>query len=169
MKTGFTFIEILMVIIIVGIFVAMASPRFHTTYTDLQLSSQARSLAKFLTYAQERAVVERKVYRFEMDFNQRRYWLTVESEEGEAEGEGEKGAQGVRIKGRYGRATQLPVDLVMEASQQEIAFYPDGSSDPFTLTLKNREGKGLVLKNGRSFGTIRIETETAVPEGVFAF
>ena len=53
MRKGFTFLEILMVVVIMGIFVAMATPRFRETYVQLQLSSQARSLAKFLTYAQE--------------------------------------------------------------------------------------------------------------------
>jgi len=153
-----------MVVVLLGIFIALATPRFRLTYSDLELSSQARSLAKFLTYAQERALVERKVYRFEIDPTGRRYWLTVEIEK-----EGEEEAQFVRIEGRYGRIVQLPPGLSVGFQKQEILFYPDGSSDPFTLSLRNQEGRELLLKNGSPFGYVRIEETQPTSQGIFAF
>ncbi|MBI4436824.1 MAG: GspH/FimT family pseudopilin [Candidatus Omnitrophica bacterium] len=148
--TGFTFIEIMMVIVILAIFVSLTTPRFRTTYLDLELSNHARRLAKLLNYAQERAVIEGKTYRLQVDLIEKRYWLTTESaveEEGKFE----------RLAGRYGRTTQLPFGISLEFEKEEIFFYPDGSSDPFTLSLRNEEGKQLMLKDGKPFGYVRVE------------
>ena len=162
-KVGFTFIELLMVIVILGIFVAMATPNFRNTYLELELSSQARSLAKFLTYAQERAVVEGKTYRFEMNPVQGRYWLVVERES-----EGEDGTHFGRIEGRYGRVVKLPSGISVASDKEKILFYPDGGSDSFSLSLKDQEGRELVLKNGKPIGVVHVE-EGRASERVFAF
>ena len=162
-RIGFTFIELLMVIVILGIFVAMATPNFRNTYLELELSSQARSLAKFLTYAQERAVVEGKAYRFEIDPVQRRYWLTVEREL-----ESEDGTHFARIEGRYGRIVKLPSGISVAADKEKILFSPDGSSDSFSLSLRDQEGRELVLKNGKPIGVVHVE-EGRTSERVFAF
>lgn len=165
-NVGFTFIEILMVIVILGVFVAMATPHFRNTYFELELASQARSLAKFLTYAEERAVVEGKAYQFEIDPVERRYWLTAEVEK---EQEGEEGTHFARIEGRYGRTVTLPNSITVASDKGRILFYPDGSSDPFSLSLKDQEGRELVLKNGKPFGVVRVEEPKHAAEGIFAF
>lgn len=142
-----------MVVAILSLFIAMATPRFRLTYLDLQLSSQARDLAKFLTYAQQRSVVEGKVYRFESDTENRSYWLMVEKEDGEEAFE--------PISGRYGRHIQLPAGISLESDPPSILFFPDGSSDSFTLTLENLEGKVLLLTKGKSFDHVRIEEKSS--------
>jgi len=138
----------MVVIVILAIFVSLTTPRFRTTYLDLELSNHARRLAKLLTYAQERAVVEGKAYRLQVDPMQRRYWLTTE---------GEEEGRFTRLEGRYGRTTQLPIGISLEFEKEEIFFYPDGSSDPFTLSLRNEEGKALILREGKPFGYVRVE------------
>jgi len=151
-KKGFTFLEILMVVMILGIIVAMATPRFRESYIDLQLKSQAKSLAKFLTYAQERAIFDKRIYRFEVSPDKARYWLTREETGGE-----EGTFNFVQIQGRYGRRFEFPEGISLGFEKESILFYPDGSADVFTLSLKNQEGKELVLKNGTRFGYIQIE------------
>lgn len=149
MRKGLTFLELLMVVVLLGLFVAMATPRFQSTYFALQLSNQAKGLAKFLTYAQERAVLEGKTYRFAIDPDKRRYWLEAESEEEDSSFK--------RIEGRYGRIFELPEGIFLESEAKEIFFYPDGGSDPFTLSLNTKEGNTLLLKSGKPFGHVRIE------------
>ncbi|MFH1857575.1 MAG: GspH/FimT family pseudopilin [Candidatus Omnitrophota bacterium] len=152
---GLTFIEILMVVVILGIFVAMGTPRFRTTYIRLQLSNQARSLAKLLTYAQFRAVTEGRRYCFQTDSARRRYWLTAEEEDGKP--------TFVRIQGRYGRAVSIPAGISLQSQEELFYFYPDGSTDSLALSLKHSQGGELILKKGKSFGHIRIEEAQPLP------
>ena len=146
-----------MVVVILAIFVAMAVPRFQTTYLELQLSNQARSLAKFLTYAQERAVIEGKTYRFQTDPTRRRYWLMAEKEDEEGEA-----LHFVRIRGRYGQTTHLSAGISLESQDQTILFYPDGGADLFVLSLKNERGNEFILRSGKLFGYVRIEETESI-------
>jgi len=148
-KKAFTFIEMILVVAILAVLVALGVPRFQGTYQDLQLTNAARGLAKLLTYAEERAVIDEKKYRLQVNLAQRQYWLTVASEEGENQYD--------RLSGRYGRTVQFPETISFSVDKEEIFFYPDGSSDPFLITLKNSEGRELLLRDGKPFGYVRVE------------
>ena len=148
-KDGFTLIEVLAVLLVVTILIGLALPRFSTTTQDLQLTSSARNLAKLLTYAQERAIVERISYQAVFDSAGKTYWLTrVES----------KGTEttGLRIEGRYGRPVTLPSGISFRFPEQPIQFYPDGNSDPFTIEL-SAQGRRFILTDG--VGHVQIQEE----------
>ena len=148
-KSGFTLIEVLGVLLLVTVLIGLSLPRFSTTTQDLQLTSSARNLAKLLTYAQERAIVERIPYQAVFDVTGRTYWLTrLQSKEAETEA--------LRIEGRYGRMVTLPSGIALRFPGERIQFYPDGSSDPFTIEL-SAQGHRFILTDG--VGHVRIQEE----------
>ena len=147
--TGFTLIEVLAILLIVTVLIGLSLPRFSATTQNLQLTSSARSLAKLLTYAQERAIVERIPYQAVFDSTGKTYWLT------RVESKGTETASS-RIEGRYGRPVTLPSGISFRFPEEPIQFYPDGGSDPFTIELST-EGRRFILTDG--VGHVRIQEE----------
>ena len=146
---AFTLVEILAVLLLLGILLGIALPRFSGTTQDFQLVNSARNLAKLLTYAQERSIVERVSYQAVFDARGASYWLERIHEE-------ERRTVAQRIEGRYGRTTTLPTGIEFRFPAEPIHFYPDGTSDPFSIEL-SAQGRRFVLTHG--IGYVRIQEE----------
>ena len=148
-KRGFTLVEILAVLLLLGVLTGLAIPRFTTTTRDLELANSARNLAKLLTYAQERAIVERVPHQAVFDPVGGRYWLSRLEPQGEQ-------TVSVRIAGRYGRTVAIPQGMTFRFPERPIQFYPDGSSDPFSIELATQTRR-FQLSDG--VGYVRIQEE----------
>ena len=146
---GFTLLEVLVVLVLIGVLIGLSLPRFSATTQDLRLVNSARNLAKLLTYAQERAIVERVPYQAVFEAAGARYWLTRLQREGT-----ETAPQ--PIQGRFGRPTRLPPGIEFHFPEQPILFYPDGTSDPFSIEL-SAEGRRFIVTHG--VGHVRIQEE----------
>ena len=146
---AFTLLEAVVVLFLIGILIGLSVPRFSSVTQDLRLANSARNLAKLLTYAQQRAVVERVSYQAVFDVQGASYWL-VRLEQGEGE------ASVFRIEGRYGKIVTLPPGIEFRFPAQPILFYPDGNSDPFSIEL-SAQGRRFILTHG--FGHVRIHEE----------
>ena len=143
---GFTLIELLAVLLLIGILIGVALPKFSATAQDFQLVNSARNLAKFLTYAQQRAIVEKIPYQAVFDANGASYWLECVQQKERPQ----------RIEGRYGRTARLPAGIEFRFPAEPIQFYPDGTSDPFSIEL-SAQGRRFVLTHG--IGYVRVQEE----------
>lgn len=148
-SSAFTLLELLMVMALVGILLGLALPRFASTTQDLRLVNSARNLAKLLTYAQQRAIMERLSYQALFDGAAPSYWLQREHRDGSQ-------STYERIQGRYGRVTTFPAGIDVRVSEETIVFYPDGTSDPFTIELSGAGRRLRVMPGG---GVIRVQEE----------
>ena len=147
--SGFTLIELLAVLLLIGILIGVSLPRFSATAQDFQLVNSARNLAKLLTYAQERSIVEKIPYQAVFHTENGSYWLErVQQKERETVSQ--------RLEGRYGRTTRLPAGIEFRFPAEPIQFYPDGTSDPFSIEL-SAQGRRFVLTHG--IGHVRIQEE----------
>ncbi|HEX6534757.1 MAG TPA: GspH/FimT family pseudopilin [Gemmatimonadaceae bacterium] len=68
-RTGFTFIEILIVMIIAGIVLAMAMPRLGTATSRSDVRSAKREVAAYLSRARATAIQQGREARFVVDGN----------------------------------------------------------------------------------------------------
>ena len=152
LRRGFTLIELLVVLVLVGILIGLTIPRFSDTTRDLQLTNSARNLAKLLTYAQARAIMERAPYQAAFDPAAGRYWLLRPDPEAEAGDE----PTFLRIEGKHGRVMTLPSGIDFLFPEQEIRFYPDGTSDAFSIELSS-EGHRFILTQGVGYVRMREE------------
>ena len=145
-RAGFTLIELVLVIFLISILVALSTPLFKRTFTNLELKNASFNIAKIISYAREMAIVERANYRVNFDFEEGKIWITKLDP-----------PDYKRIGGRYGRPFPFPDGVTVEAESEEITFYPDGRSDRAEISITDKNGKGYLLRIRGFDSQVKIE------------
>lgn len=124
---GFTLLELLVVLAIMGLLLGLASPRFHNIVPGFELQSSARELAAALRETRGQALERGDPAVLVLDLAGRRYGL-----------------------GGGSQSKELPRDIVLEAmtAAEDISeetrrarfrFFPDGSATGGRITLSRGE------------------------------
>jgi len=138
---GWTLIELLFVIIIIGIIIGISLPRLKKSYNGIQLNGFSRELLDLMNYLRQRAIVKRTVISLNLDTDKEEYWAI------------EKGADN-RIK-----TYQIPDGIKLAADKTEIFFYPDGQIDKVTVEIINFDQQNITLTTKGIFGGAKIFKE----------
>ncbi len=77
---GFTLIELVLVLVLIGVIAGLATPFALTTLENMRLQSGVRQIAATLRYARSEAVTLKTVFSFNADAETGNYWLTDETE-----------------------------------------------------------------------------------------
>ena len=120
---GFTLIEVLLVIVLLAAAAAIAAPRFKTAYDGLRYERAIDRLEQTLRYAQSKAAIEGRTYRFVFDTFSRTYHLEVELSDDLA-----STTRFRREMSSRGRARRLAGEIEVYESPSEILFFPSGAS-----------------------------------------
>jgi prepilin-type N-terminal cleavage/methylation domain-containing protein len=75
MESGFTLIEIVSVMVLIGLFMALAAPFVMTTLDRIQGDSSVRKLASMLTSTRSQAVATKTSFIFQGNLDQNQYWV----------------------------------------------------------------------------------------------
>lgn len=78
-KKGFTLIELIVVVVLIGIMLTLTIPRFRYSLTTNDLNYTTRRLIGLVKGLRDRAVRENKDYSFHIDFNANRFWAGFEA------------------------------------------------------------------------------------------
>lgn len=174
-KPGFTLVELMVVILLIGIMTAMILPEMRGAYEDALLRSTARKLVDVFQFAHSRAITLNREHRFRLDEKTGHYVLERSGGEGEARfvavkdeagGEGDLDTRitvkmrmldeepaepeeaGAKDSRRDGEAPMKPYDT--------IVFRPDGGADPGEVLLKDRDGFRVALRVNPSTSRVEI-------------
>jgi len=162
---GFTLIELTLVTVIILALAGLSIPLFKKTFSDLSAKNAAFNISKLSSYAQEKAILDRKNYKAIFDFNKRSYQIL----------EGIPTADALvyrKIKGRFGNAFTLPQGLhfydlkagaVKETSEEykkAVVFYPDGHCDELLIAVVDNSKKGYSVSI-KGFGSLAQIKEVA--------
>lgn len=151
---GFTLLELVIVVTIIGLLLLSAMPSFKSTYRNLEIFTASKKMASLITYAKQKAILERIKYRLNFDYQGRKYWLTLEKDPINYPNDY------VEIKNRFGEKICLPEKVVIEDQIEIITFFPNGKNDRDSLTLRNEFGDEYKLYFGAGVNYVKISKKT---------
>lgn len=146
-RRAITFIELLIVIVIIGILTGVSIPQFRKTFSHLELESFVKDIYYLSRYLQGSAVSQGKIYCLNIDKEPEGFHATYKKE-----------SDFLNAEGRFGKLYKFPDGISVSVDPPDINniyFYPDGSIDKIKITFKNRyEEICLVIKG--TIGEIQI-------------
>ncbi|MFA5143366.1 MAG: prepilin-type N-terminal cleavage/methylation domain-containing protein [Candidatus Omnitrophota bacterium] len=160
---GFTLIELTLVVTIIVALIGLSIPLFRQTFNNLTAKDAVFNISKLVSYARERAVIDKKNYKAVFDFNHRTYQLM------EFSGYSGDKASYKKARGQFGRMFALPKSLFFydpktgisekkeEVFKKEIIFYPDGRCNELLIDIVDSRGSGysITLKGFGGFPQIK--------------
>lgn len=149
---GFTLIELLIVCVIILALISVSMPLFKKTFTGLELRETVSNISKFMTYAQQRAIIDGRIYKILFNFDEKNYQLLVLANPGQETAYS-------KLSDRFGRVFKIPADIEIEGTVSEMLFYPDGHTDTLELKLKNTDNKVLKITATGLLGNVTIAEE----------
>ena len=146
-RAGFTLIEMSIAVFIIAIIIAVAMPNFVRSYNAQLLNATGRTLVTNCEFAKLNAVLHQQKVACYIDMDRQTVWLTQYSTTpgGDSLQPEAQLLKTIEISPRIALLSAQSGDqLPQQKGQVEATFYPNGTCDPFTVTLRGAErGSGL--------------------------
>jgi prepilin-type N-terminal cleavage/methylation domain-containing protein len=141
---GFTLLELIVVIVLIGIMLSFSLPRFHQTLVSDPKTKTSRWLIGTVRALRQKAMVEQKRYALHIDMDAGMLWTSDESMTEEAVYEA--AASGYRIPdGLFLTDVEYPLKDPVSSGKADVFFHPQGFSDPALIHLKDEDSAVLTL------------------------
>ncbi|MDB6131636.1 MAG: hypothetical protein JWM04_2743 [Verrucomicrobiales bacterium] len=180
LRAGFTLIELMVVMVIIGLTTAMIIPEMSGTYGDALLKSSSRDIVSAFHVAYSRSISLNQPHRVRFDSHAGRYQIErrIGGEAGHYEfipvhdlpgGEGKidhritvevKRPEPVVEESEEGVSEPVPVkdDFLMEELPEGIMFYADGTADDLEVVLQDKDGFRLGLQMNPTTARVKVVT-----------
>jgi prepilin-type N-terminal cleavage/methylation domain-containing protein len=140
-KAAFTFIELIVVVIILSVLIGLAIPQFKKTSAYFELENFTKNIYLLCNYLQSASISEAKIYCLNFLQETREFKSSFLKEDGKWQSS----------RGRFTRLYKVPDKITLEITsvdKNKIFFYPDGSIDNLAILFKNEFGheRSLVIK-----------------------
>jgi prepilin-type N-terminal cleavage/methylation domain-containing protein len=165
-KSGFSLIELSLVVLIMSIIVVVSAPKFRNTYETIKFRNTAYNVVKLMNYARDRAIIERKPFRvhfFEDDMSFCLETLPDEKEQNTSRHRRASEPEFEMVKGTIGKKIYFPRDVtydIDEPSRAEyITFYPDGQADECVIYIEGKNDITFTITTKKMVGLVRLYRE----------
>jgi len=176
-RRGFSLIELMVVLVLIGIMTALIIPQMKGTYEEALLRSTGRTLVDVFNLASSHAITLNQLHRVRIDRKLSRYRVEKPVQAGGSgsgfvsapEIPGGEGAIDSRIEIKIQPAGDAQADPSEQGppadpgndprkptDDQSIAFYPDGTADGAEILLRDRDGFRLALRINPVTARVRI-------------
>jgi len=165
-EKGFTLIELMIVIVIMGSILALAAPRIGRSLEKMRLRSASRELSAVLRYTRQMAISRKKEYAVTFDDHSYTYVKVVrktgEKDSGQAEGQAASGdsasdsnspSRGKRLREEGINEQKVQVDLRKKLKDEEISIscQKEGEGED-TINDPDKENEIIFYPKGESSG-----------------
>jgi type II secretion system protein H len=157
---GFTLVELMVVILIIGIVSAVMVAEMGGTFEDALLKSTARKIIDACDVTSRRAVAVGRAQILKIDVKAGHFEVVGRSREDSgidtAGGAGELDTR-INIAIREPQSDEESIEADHEKTAAEaITFYPDGTCDPREFFLKDRAGFEMALRINPITSRVRV-------------
>ncbi len=142
-RDGFTLIELVVVLILIGISVALVAPKISHSLERAQFRKDIRSLSAMLTLARSQAIAHKIPYALSIDLDKRHVWVDTAQQQSTKQ---EKYI--TRLPLSHTDTLRVKVQKHEKASgTSTFVFYPNGSSGGGTIQMGHHGQKDTVEIN----------------------
>ncbi|RMG03462.1 MAG: type II secretion system protein GspH [Nitrospirae bacterium] len=153
---GFTLLELLVVLVLVGIIAAIVSLSIGVAQKKTQLRDAARRAYLQIRHAREVAVLEKKYVSLSISDEGDAYTIRSGTESKEAELQtGDD--NGKRPAGNSDILYQVKMPTGINISGKTIVFYPRGDSTGGKLLITDRDGRSYMIMVDEFSGKVRLK------------
>lgn len=148
--TGFTFLELVIVVVILGIIFAVSVPRFQGFYRDARVKKAAQNIVTLSRLLREKAILEQAVY--SLNFDSAKAKFIVSCNKNNAEKEDTSRAVRLSLSGQGLAAREI--DVSVSTGDWPLRFYPDGKMDEAAIELSVKGMQNSTVINSSPRGLI---------------
>lgn len=166
-RRAFTFLEVMIVLVIVGIVAAVIAPSMRGPIESTALRSSAREVAAAAGLARQRAITENDRVSLRFDIEKRTWRIASAADEEDdrrssrrdsaatsSEDQPRTFPRGVAVARYIVDGEEQPIDTRGE-DEIEISFFPDGTTAGGAIELKNRRDRLFTVEIAEGTGRIR--------------
>jgi Tfp pilus assembly protein FimT len=124
-RGGFTVVEILLVVLILGTLAGLAAPQLRGSYERMRLAECAGSLKNAIRMARELAITEGTPHRVVIDKTDGRYWVERQSE---------GGGRYESARDKWGSVRRIPEGIRIVSAPAAVSFRQDGRAIELDLS-----------------------------------
>lgn len=149
---GFSLIEMIIVLIIIGLMTMVVMPRLGKTLQNLEVRGAAKRISGILRYCRSESVNKSRIYSASFDTTSR--LLSVQSTEEEGKS---------RVERSYTLPEEIQVEKIdpgktlLESSFPTFEFYPNGGSNGGTALIRRVESRAYLIQIDSLTGTVKVE------------
>lgn len=136
--SGFTFIELVLVVAIIGVLVGVSIPNLKVKYYDIMLHNSSRQMQAFMNYLSQRSVAQGEAICLAIDKEKNEYSARLKAQENSF------------------KTQHLPRHIAIESDKEEICFYPDGKITGVDIKLSIAAGMSISLTTKGVLGGVKM-------------
>jgi type II secretion system protein H len=156
---GFTLVELLVVMLLVGLLTALAFPSLTRGISTLKLRTSSREIAATLRLARSKAIAEQQIYWVSFDMEKNQIELSSNDHQ-------------------FRKSFELPQDIgIAKVSTSGIdepgsrrkvshSFAPNGMAESFEVLIQNRRGRGIRVFQNSLMRSPRLEEVASEGSGM---